>query len=91
VSEDIGTRILGLLDVLSVKLAESRAELRNGIRGLDAKFNKLDAKFAGLDVKVDRLYRRLGRIETRVEGVETERRSFRTEFELRVAPLERST
>ena len=81
-NDETGARILTLLDVLSVQMAEGHGELRRDIRGLDA-------NVSGLDAKVDRLDRRLGRVETRVEGVEIELRLFRHEFERRIAPPER--
>ncbi len=85
-NEDTGTRILKLLDVLSVNVAQGHAELRNDIRGLDAKVNDLDAKIGN---GFERVERRLGKLESRIENVETEGREFRKEFERRVAPLER--
>jgi hypothetical protein len=53
VNDETGARILTLLDVLSVQMAEGHAELRRDIRGLDA-------NVSGLDAKVDRLDRCLG-------------------------------
>ncbi len=70
-SEETEAKILALLDVISVEVGASRADI--GRR----------------ETKVDRVDQRLGRLETRVEGVETEVRTFRLEFERRVAPLER--
>ena len=87
-NDETGTRILALLDVISIEVAASRGD----IRGLDKKVTSVDAKVNALDAKVtsgfDRVERRLGHLETRVENVETEARLFRTEFERRVAPLE---
>ncbi len=82
-------RIFALLDLLSVEVAqgrkdvaefriEIRQELRNEIGSLR---NEVRSGFERID-------RRFGRLETRVEGVENEQRSFRLEFERRIAPLE---
>jgi chaperonin cofactor prefoldin len=77
-NEETEIKILKLLDVIAVEVAAGRNDTAD-----------LSAKVDSLDVKVDRIERRLGRVETRVENVETELRSFRHEFERRIAPLER--
>ncbi len=96
-------KIIELLDVISVEVganrnetAELRAELRNETGGLR---NELRNETAELRKEMrtgfDRVDRRLGKLETRVEDLETEvkaqrveLRSFRGEFERRIAPLE---
>jgi hypothetical protein len=68
-------KILHLLDVISVEVAANRNET-TGLR------NEMRCGF-------NRVERRLGNLENRVEGLETDLRSFRGEFERRIAPLER--
>jgi hypothetical protein len=79
-------KILHLLDVLSVEVAanrveavEFRTEVRNEFSGLRA---EMRSGFHRVDY-------RLGNLENRVENIETDLRSFRGEFERRIAPLER--
>ena len=73
--DEAKTKILQLLDVISVEVAANRsetAELRSEMR---AGFGRVE--------------RRLGHIEVRVENVETEFRAFHGAFQSRIAPLER--
>jgi hypothetical protein len=88
-NDETERKILQLLDTLALEVAAGR----NDTRGLDAKVTSLDAKVTSLDAKVtsgfERVERRLGHLETRVEEIETDLRSFRGEFERRIAPLER--
>jgi hypothetical protein len=72
-------KILVLLDLLAVQVAETREELRDEIGTLR---HEVRSGFERVD-------RRMGRLETRVESIKTEQRSFRREFERRIAPLER--
>jgi trimeric autotransporter adhesin len=91
-NDETGTKILKLLDVISIEVAAGRNDIRSidaKVTSLDAKVTSLDAKVTSLDAKVERIDYRLCRVETRVEDVETGLRSFRQEFERRVAPLER--
>jgi len=67
--------ILQLLDVISVEVAANR--------------NETSELRSEMRLGFGRVERRLGNIEFRVETVETDIRSFRGEFERRVAPLER--
>jgi hypothetical protein len=79
---ETGAQILHRLDVLSVEVAATRNE-----------FSGLRSEFSGLRTEMrtgfQRVDRRLGNLQNRVERVETELRSFRSEFERRIAPLER--
>ena len=81
-NDETERKILQLLDTLAVEVAAGR----NDTRGLDAKVTSLDAKVTS---GFERVERRLGHLETRVEEIETDLRSFRGEFERRIAPLER--
>ena len=77
--EEVQTKILTLLDALTVEVISSREELRGEIGSLRT---EVRSGFARVD-------RRLGNLETGVENIETDLRSFRGEFERRIAPLER--
>ena len=68
-------KILQLLDVIAVEVAASRTDTSELRDELRAGFSRVE--------------RRLGNIEIRVETLETDLRSFRGEFERRIAPLER--
>jgi hypothetical protein len=76
-------KILHLLDVISVEVAATRNELRNEFR------NEISGLRTEVRTGFDRVDRRLGNLESRVENVEADLRSFRGEFERRIAPLER--
>jgi hypothetical protein len=88
-NEETGTRILAMLDLVATEVSANSSD----IRGLKAEVAATRSDLRALDAKVtsgfERVERRLGHLETRVEDVETEARLFRTEFERRVAPLER--
>jgi hypothetical protein len=73
--DEARAKILQLLDVISVEVAANRNETSELRSEMRAGFGRVE--------------RRLGNIEVRVETVETELRSFRGEFERRIAPLER--
>jgi hypothetical protein len=68
-------KMLQLLDVIAIEVAANRSETA-GLR-------------VEMHLGLNRVEHRLGNLEARVEGVETELRSFRGEFERRIAPLER--
>jgi len=78
-----------MLDVLAIEVAEGRREFV----GFRADMNEFCAETGA---NFNRIDRRLGNIETRVENIETKvedlgsgLRSFRGDFERRIAPLER--
>jgi hypothetical protein len=79
VPDETQLQILTLLDTLAIEVAESRLELRGEMASLHT----------DMRTGLERVDRRLGNLETRVETIETEQRSFRREFERRVAPVER--
>ena len=72
---EANAKILQLLDVISVEVAANRNETSDLRSEMRSGFGRVE--------------RRLGNIEVRVETLETELRSFRGEFERRIAPLER--
>jgi RimJ/RimL family protein N-acetyltransferase len=80
---------IGRLDAKVASLDTKVASLDTKVTSLDTKVTSLDTKVTSLETRFDRVDQRLGRIETRVEGLETEVRTFRLEFERRVAPRER--
>jgi hypothetical protein len=73
--DEAKAKILQLLDVISVEVAANRNEASELRSEMRAGFGRVG--------------RRLGAIEVRVEIIQTELRSFRGEFERRIAPLER--
>jgi hypothetical protein len=73
--DETTTKVLQLLDVISVEVAANRNETSELRSEMHAGFGRVE--------------RRLGKLEVRVETVETELRSFRAEFERRISPLER--
>jgi hypothetical protein len=101
VADETQAKILQLLDVISVEVAATRTELREEFRReIGGLRNDLHGEIGGLRNEMrtgfDRVDRRFGNLETRVESLETEvqtvkvdLRSFRGEFERRIAPLER--
>ena len=92
-SEGTEAKTLHLLGVISAEVLANRgdtAELRADLRSESAGFRSEPAQLRKeVRAGFTRVDRRLGNLETRVEPVETELRSFRGEFELRVALLER--
>ena len=79
---DVQAQILHLLDMISVEVGASRAdnsELRNEVR---AGFGRVERRLGNLEVRVES-------VETELQMVKTDLRSFRGEFERRIAPLER--
>jgi hypothetical protein len=82
---EVQAKIFRLLDIISVEVSANRvetSELRGELRSETSKLrDEMRSGFGRVD-------RRLGHLETRVENVETELRSFRLEFERRIAPLE---
>ncbi len=75
-------KILQLLDVISVEVAANRtetSELRNEMR---AGFGRVERRLGNLEIRVEG-------VETELKMVQTDLRSFRGEFERRIAPLER--
>ncbi len=87
------TKILQLLDVISVEVAANRnetAELRSALRNesasvrteMRAGFNRVDRPLGNIETRVESL-------ETEVKTVRTDLSSFRAEFERRIALLER--
>jgi hypothetical protein len=97
VEEGMQAKILQLLDLIAVEVAANRtetaklgADLRAELRGEASTLRNGTAELrAEMRHGFGRVERRLGNLETRVEGIETELRSFRGEFERRIAPLER--
>jgi len=80
--DEAQTKILQLLDVISVEVAANRNEtfeLRNEMR---SGFGRVERRLGNLESRVESL-------ETEVQSVKTDLRSFRGEFERRIAPLER--
>jgi len=47
-SDEMGTRILGFLDVLSVQMSQGHAELRSEIGGIDTEIGGIHAQIGGL-------------------------------------------
>ena len=75
-------KILQLLDVISVEVAANRtdtSELRDEMR---SGFSRVERRLGNLEIRVEN-------VETEVRIVQTDLRSFRGEFERRIAPLER--
>jgi archaellum component FlaC len=91
------TKIIQMLDVISVEVVTTKNELRAEIAGskdeLRGELSELRGELSELRAEVrvgfNRVDRRLGRLETRVEHIESDLGSFRGEFERRIAPLER--
>ena len=73
--DEAQAKILKLLDVISVEVAANRSDTSELRAEMRSGFGRVE--------------RRLGNLEIRVQNVETELRSFRCEFERRIAPLER--
>jgi len=97
VDDDVQAKVLQLLDVISVEVAatrtELRAEFRSEIGGLRNEIgglrNEMRTGFDSVDRRLGNLETRVENLETEVQGVKVDLRSFRGEFERRVAPLER--
>jgi septation ring formation regulator EzrA len=80
--DEVQTKILQLLDVISVEVAANRnvtSELRDEMR---AGFGRVERRLGNLQIRVEN-------VETELRVVQTDLRSFRGEFERRIAPLER--
>ncbi len=80
--DEAQTKILQLLDVISIEVAANRnetAELRTEVR---AGFGRVERRLGNLEIRVEN-------IETELRIVQTDLREFRGEFERRIAPLER--
>ncbi len=90
-------KILKLLDTIALEVGALRTEMRSEIGTLGSEIgtlrNEMRTEIGTLRTKMregfERVGRRLGNVETRVENIETEQRSFRREFERRIAPLGR--
>ena len=93
---ETATKVLQLLDVISVKVAANRnetAELRTEMR---AGFARVEGRLGNVEVRVETVETDLRSLETEVRSIgtglrslETEVRSFRGEFERRIVPLKR--
>jgi hypothetical protein len=82
-------KILKLLDTLALEIGALRTEMRSEIGTLRT---DMSSEIGTLRTEMcegfERVERRLGNVETRVGNIEAEQRSFRREFERRIAPLE---
>lgn len=88
-SDETQNKVLQLLDVISVEVAATRQETAANSEAIVAMREETAELGTEMRAGFGRVERRLGHIEVRVETVETELRSFRGEFERRVAALER--
>ncbi len=99
-NEETQLRIFNLLDVLAVEIVESRKDINERIDSLQTEmrqgFDRLERRLGNVETRVEGLEDAVEGLETRFEGLEIgverltiEQRSFRQEFELRIAPLER--
>jgi hypothetical protein len=88
-SDETQNKVLKLLDVISVEVAATRQDTAANSREIVAMRQETADLRTEMRAGFGRVERRLGHIEVRVETVETELRSFRGEFERRIAPLER--
>jgi len=80
--DEAQAKILQLLDVISVEVAANRndtSELRDEMR---AGFGRVERRLGNLEIRVEN-------VEKELRVVQTDLRSFRGEFERRIAPLER--
>jgi len=101
--DETTTKVLQLLDVISVEVAANRnetSELRTEMR---AGFGRVERRLGNLEVRVETVETDLRSLKTDVQSLgtdvrslttdvrslETGVRSFRGEFERRVSPLER--
>lgn len=87
--DEKATKVLQLLDVISVEVAANRnetAELRSEMR---AGFARVERRLGNVEVRVETLETELRSVETGLRSLGTEVRSFRGEFERRISPLER--
>ena len=81
-NDEAPRKILQLLDVISVEVAANRGETSELRSEMRAGFGRVERRLGNVEVRVESL-------EVRVAGMATEIRSFRGEFERRIAPLER--
>lgn len=77
--EKAQTKILHLLDVISVEVAANRNETASIGTEMRAGFDRVDRRLGNLVTRVENL-------EAEVQTVKTDVRSFRREFERRIAP-----
>ena len=95
-SDETQSKVLQLLDVISVAVAATRQETAANSEAIVAMRQETAELRTDMRAGFGRVERRLGNLEVRVETIEgdvevvkTELRSFRREFERRIAPLER--
>jgi predicted nucleic acid-binding Zn-ribbon protein len=95
VENEAQTKILQLLDVISVEVAanrndtaELRTEMHAGFSRVERRLGNLEIRVENIETRVENIETRVENIETRVENIETGLRDFRGEFEVRIAPLE---
>jgi hypothetical protein len=90
---EIQAQILHLLDMISVEVGANRGEtssLRNEFRNETSSLrNEMRSGFGRVERRLGNLEGRVENIETELRVVQTDLRSFRGEFERRIAPLER--
>jgi len=84
--DEVQTKILQLLDVISIEVAANRNDVRNETSSIReemrAGFGRVERRLGNLEIRVEN-------VETELRVVQTDVRSFRCEFERRIAPLER--
>jgi len=87
--EQMTAKILGVLDVIAIAVAEHRTETAEHRKETTEHRKETTEHCIETRAGFERVERRLGNLQTRVESLETNVRDFRIDFERRIAPLER--